>query len=807
VQQDVDIKQMQEPQVTQLDFSGSKTLAFSLALLCSLFIIYGSWLPFTLSGADLTQAWQQFLQLWQQESTSFSGVDFGTNILLTIPLAFFAAAWLQQLKPLTLRYPVIVLYCLLLAFVVELGQLMFSGRVASPYDVLAQGIGAVLGLLLWHQAGQIIWPLLSQLTDEVSSGSVWYRLAVLYAVVFFVYNVLPLDLTLNPEGIYDKWKAGKILLLPFQYKDGPWFEISYAVISDVAVWLPLAYFVLRASKTRQPAVLYVGLYSVFTEVVQLFVMSRTTDIGDVIYALLAVLLLKIFKVKRQEHHTQSQSGTRPQIAATLAYSQISSSEHKSQNLVMSHSLPALLLFWVFWTVVLLLLFWYPFDFSTSHVKAKVTFDQWFTLPFIELFRDSVLSAVTTMLQKCVLFAPLGWLLARLRLQLSTFWLALVALLVTAQLVLIEVGQIFLVGKVSNLTDVLIGIIAVVSAFIISRQFEPADKTSHPSAISVDKGADRSADESAAVTEQVVCTNNATITKPAVGELQLYLSAVIKFVLTVIAFVYLSEQNFVPYNLREFLGQGSLVQSVLVAGALFFCFSFWSIWFSQRPKTRPILLLLLLFLHSQVFFWWLYLTVPLEVLQDFVGASHWQSLQALDMALRFSALLLIVQLPLLLNAMLSFGAKRTLLPLWIILLPFAFLLWHLVVVVFAITDNITELMAEGGGWLSSILLWLWLQGVFLCSHWLGSLVRDFQPKMVFIRLLLISVFVYTSFALISLALEASIYKYGNTFSALQFLLSPDRDNYVPTQQLAVSYYLAVCAFIFALSWFSRIDEKK
>jgi hypothetical protein len=200
-------------------------------------------------------------------------------------------------------------------------------------------------------------------------------------------------------------------------------------------------------------------------------------------------------------------------------------------------------------------------------------------------------------------------------------------------------------------------------------------------------------------------------------------------------------------------------------------------------------------------------VPLEVLQDFVGASHWQSLPALDMALRFSALMLIVQLPLLLNAILSFATKRTLLPLWIILLPLAFLLWHLVVVVFAITDNITELLAGGGSWLSSLLLWLWLQGLFLCSHWLSSLVRNFQLKAMFIRLLLIGVYVYSSFAVISMALEAHIYKYEKTFSALQFLLSPDRNNYVPSHQLALSYYLAVAAFIFALSWFSRIDEQK
>lgn len=779
--------------MTDIDFSGSKTLAFVLTLMCSLFIVYGSWLPFASSGVEFSTALPQFLQLWQQPATSFSRVDFGTNILLAIPLAFFACAWLQKLPALLIRYPAIVFYCLLLAFIVELGQIMFSGRVASPYDVIAQGIGGLFGILLWHQAGRTVWPLLNNLGQEVMRGSVWYRLAVLYAVVFFVYNVLPLDLTLNPEGIYDKWKAGKILLLPFQYKDGPWFETFYAVLSDFVVWLPLSYFVLRATHSRQSAALYICLYSLVTEFVQLIVMSRTTDSSDVIYAVAAVLLLKLLQVERQQHQAQPQQQT--------AFNREGSA--KRAEPVMLHSVFGLLLCWALWTLVLLLLFWYPFDFSASHVKAKLTFEQWFTLPFIELFRDSVLGAVTTMLQKCVLFAPLGWLLARLRLHLNSFWLALIALLVVAQIVLIEVGQIFLVDKVSNLTDVLIGVGAVVLAFVVSRQFDPADPTFPQAGRIANKDAGKA---EAAATVQAASTSNSNTTTPVLGKLQPYLAAAIKFVLTVIAFIFVAEQNFVPYNVRELLGQGSIVQAVLVAGALFFCFSFWSIWFSRHHKPQPMLLLLLLFLHSQVFFWWLYLAVPLEVLQDVVGASHWQSLAALDMALRFSALMLIVQLPLLLNAILSFGSKRTWLPLWIVLLPFAFLLWHLVVVVFAITDNITELMAEGGSWLSSLLLWLWLQGLLLCSHWLGSLVRDFQPKVVFSRLLLITIYVYSSFALLSLALEAHIYKYEKTFSALQFLLSPDRNSYVPTQQLAVNYYLVVAVIIFAFCWFGRIKDK-
>lgn len=786
--------------MSDFDFVKSKPLAVILTLLCALFIVYGSWLPFQLSGSTFESAW---LQLSQQQDTSFSKVDFGTNVLLAIPLAFFAAAWLYPLPAWLIRYPLILLGCLLLALVVELGQLLLVGRVASPYDVIAQGLGAVLGLLLWQHSGRTFWPLLCNLGQEVGRGTVWFKLALFYGLIFFIYNVLPLDLTLSPEGVYDKWKAGKIALVPFQYKDAPGFQTLYSVVSDFLVWLPLSYFVLRASHPRQPAVLYICLYSLLTEFVQFIVLSRVTDSSDVIYALLAVSLLKICQVKRHNPQTlvQQQGGKTAVVAGRdIAVSaQLSAGSQEamlSQTELPQHTmqlkLPSLLACWAAWNLVLLVMFWYPFDFTTAHLNPHITVNSWFSLPFIELFRDSMLEAVTTMLQKVVLFAPLGWLLFMLKTRLHPFWLAVAAVLMLAQLVMIEVGQLFLVGRVSNLTDILIGLAAMAFAFVVSKHFY--FDASQVASIANHK------------TDQATQTNPATSNRVKPAQLRFFIVGGVKFILTVIFFIALSQQSFVPYNLRELLGQGAVGQAVLVTIALFFCFSFWSFWLRSFPSSRLIHLLPLLFLHSQVFFWLLYFAVPLEVLQDVVGASHWQSLPELDMALRFSALLLILQLPLLLNAILVGGAKRKLLPFWIILLPVALIVWHGVVVIFAITDNITELLADGGSWLSSIFLWLWLHVLLLCSHWLGTLISDFKLKVVAFRLSLILVCTYSSFGLLSLALESNIYKYGKTFSALQFLLSPDRDSYLSIQQLQFNYYAVVIAFVIAVNWCDRTETK-
>lgn len=785
--------------VTKSNLTTSTPLALSLSLLCSLFIVYGSWLPFQPSEESFETAIKTFLQLWQQPSTAISRIDFATNILLAVPLAFFASALLAHLRLSVMRYLLVLSYCLLLAFVVEFGQLMFNGRVSSPYDVIAQGIGAVLGILLWRYSGYTFWPLFCNLAQEVSRGSVWLRLALLYGLIFFIYNVLPLDITLNPEGIYDKWKAGRILLVPFHYKDAPGAETFYAVVSDFFVWIPLSFFVLRASNAHQPAVLYIFLYSLMTELVQLIVISRVTDSSDVIYALLAVLMLKICKVPRRQIRCLQHSAIVQNKVMGSDKTLFDETEAGLliQRMMLNHavapmnwlSLPLLLCYWSGWSLVLLLIFWYPFDFSTAHLNVQLTFIQWFSLPFAELFRDSVLEAVTTVIQKLVLFAPLGWLLFMLKTQTNRFLFAVTTLVMLGQLVFIEVGQIFLVGRVSNLTDVLIGFVAVVLAFVLSQQ------VGHAKTI-VASLSEPEFSTTATGVRAILTTRGSVVFSFA----RRSFSGSMKFVVTVMTLLFLAEQSFVPYNLRELLGQGDVGQAVLVSVALFVCFSFWALWFKRFQKTQLLQLLALLFLHSQLFFWLLFFSVPLEVLQDVVGASNWQFLPIIDMALRFSAFLLILQLPLLFNAIMISGAKRRLLPLWIVILPAALILWHLVVVVFAVTDNITELLAGGGSWISTFFVWLWLYIILLCNHWLGTLSNNFKVKHVVLKLLLSVLCLYSSYELLTAGLEQNIYKYGNSFSAMQFLLSPDRNSYLLHSEIENVYYFFILAFLVCIHWF-------
>jgi len=57
----------------------------------------------------------------------------------------------------------------------------------------------------------------------------------------------------------------------------------------------------------------------------------------------------------------------------------------------------------------------------------------------------------------------------------------------------------------------------------------------------------------------------------------------------------------------------------------------------------------------------------------------------------------------------------------------------------------------------------------------------------------------SYGLLALGMETNVLKYGQRFSALQFLLSTDRTHLVSGMELAMRYGLAFCAGLLALAF--------
>lgn len=175
------------------------------------FLFYVSLVPFEYSSGTLAAAWSKAFEQPGSLLPAFSEADFVANILLGIPLGLLLIASFPQRRRPALQ-AVLGAAALLLAVVASLGleffQLPLHTRIASWYDVLAQGAGALGGIILWT----VLRPSISGLLDPVQftpRASGVHVLLLAYLLFLFLSNLLPLDFSLSPAEIFSKWEQGQ----------------------------------------------------------------------------------------------------------------------------------------------------------------------------------------------------------------------------------------------------------------------------------------------------------------------------------------------------------------------------------------------------------------------------------------------------------------------------------------------------------------------------------------------------------------------------------------------------------------------
>lgn len=188
---------------------------------------------------------------------------------------------------------------------------------------------------------------------------------------------------------------------------------------------------------------------------------------------------------------------------------------------------------------------------------------------------------------------------------------------------------------------------------------------------------------------------------------------------------------------------------------------------------------------------LHAAVPTEAMHDIVGSPILNWPWHFEEAMRFVVLVLpIVTTQTVLAFVFANSRMQTLSNIQGVLpLVISFAISHVLVVVMASTDNLVELMRDGGNVRSSICLGLWLLVTFgsvhfAARHLLRSTVQT-QLCAVFGMLLSIPV----GLALLDAALVPSLRKYQYEHSALQFLLSPSRDHLIGETAIIVRYVAA------------------
>lgn len=410
------------------------TLA-ALAAVFAAFSAYGSFVPLDFKRVALADAIDAFARTPLVPLARASRSDFITNVLLFVPIGFFMLGALGGLgrQAYWLFVPVVAA-CLGLSVAIEFGQIFVSGRTPSWNDVLAETIGGSTGAALWIAARSRAVGWSAGLMRRDSRQSVLSSLLGAYVALWLLLGVLPLDFTIRPQELAEKFRAGRIVLQPF---GGP------ATLTDnigiVLMALPVGAFgVLLGAGRRSEwplafGMLFGGLAASGLELVQVLAVSRTADVTDVVMNLLGIAAGALLVSRSLDRPIQTSGGFRLWPLAALSI----------------------------WCLVLIVRHWTPFDFVATGDFVRSRAPIMFRVPFHSYYWGMPLTSLAEAITKLLLAVPVGvflqltWMPETAR---ARFWQAVAILLMSAGIFLaLEAGQLLLPSRVPDQTDVYLGV--------------------------------------------------------------------------------------------------------------------------------------------------------------------------------------------------------------------------------------------------------------------------------------------------------------------------------------------------------------
>lgn len=771
------------------------------ALAYTLFPIYGSLIPFVWRAMPWGDAITTFMALLQGPLSLASRADFAANVLLAIPLATLWQAALvggraRGLGAAQLFCAVWVwLACTALALGLEFSQLFFSGRLPTLSDCVAQSIGALLGIFLWGSIPPSFW------LSDGSQRARWKQLTALYLGGMSLYAVMPLDLTVSLSELAGKFSAGMVRLLPFAgFWDQPLMALIDALL-DVAIWVGATLLAMKAQSRPAASTLW-GLlaWAVLIEFAQLLVLSRVVDATDIVTAAFGIAL-----------------GAR--LSSLSSFVGTHAANHDSSAAIW-HKRAVVPLVLVTFGLVLRA---YPFDFVTEAALLRQRLQQVSWIPFATYTANGELYLVTNLLRRFFLFVAIGiaveWTLLATPLR-HAWRTLLVATFCAAAALIMTVMQLLLPQGYFDLGDVLLAAVCGAVAASVTRRFAKGfvDTKIAPVA-SAAPGLESSLHSARPRAAGLSRARRTRVDLPSVlsqvPPIRLRLCFGLAMVLLPLVLMALAYSPAVPYNARELLTSGGWPWPVFtITPALLGLLGVAAIVvpLAGGAATRRFgQTTACLFFLPMVISCLIYLGVDLESVHDVVGSPVWGGWAAGEVMLRLAVLLLGVcwsfSVGVALSGVATSSSQKVLASVrmllhgvWIV--P----LWHAVVVVWAGTDNLTELMAGGGSPAAS--LGLLTYGALLgwtASEGVRAVAANQSTRWFAFGLLLI-LSAALGYGLAHLATEPTLMKYNKVFSALQFLLSTDRNHYAKESELLfrfgavhVAAVIMACMSMLAVQW--------
>ena len=422
------------------------------AALTAAFAAYISLVPFNFTwppDATLADAFHRLLETGLVSRSNFAG-----NVLLFCPFGFFGAGAMFSAPRRTAAHvlgaAVLVALSVALSFAIEFVQVFLPGRTPSLADVTAQTAGMLIGLAGWLLVSRDIHRWAGRRGSDRGHDALHLALMV-FAAGRVVAMLLPLDVTLDLGVLAEKYRNGLIVLNPSQSQNLSWDGLP-AAVADLLLSLPIGALAClwgkpQGHRRRAGPALLVGWAIVgFVEAAQVFVMSRTADVGDWLVNAIGVA----GGVWLTGRFLPAQS--RP-ASATASWIPIG-------------ALAVSLAFYVLYN-------WSPFDFQLSGEFIRPRVPMILQAPFYGYYQSPEIKAVNDLLLKIALGVPigltLGWSIGVSGAAYRRVVVAIASVVIAVFFAVVEAGQILLPTRYPDSTDILLGLTGVlVGAWMVRR---------------------------------------------------------------------------------------------------------------------------------------------------------------------------------------------------------------------------------------------------------------------------------------------------------------------------------------------------
>jgi glycopeptide antibiotics resistance protein len=406
------------------------------------FAAYISFVPFNFSALERAQLFASVrtaLTLGVESRTNFLA-----NIILFVPVGFFGAGALGfEARPLLgsgLRGALLVAGMLASSAAIEAIQIFLPGRTAAGSDVLAQLLGGAIGIALWLYAGREAAAWLGGRSEEKARGTIVVLLQIIVGALTLA-ALLPLDVTSSASTLAAKLREGRIVLVPFAQHSID-SGLAQELIYDALFSMPFGALALvgwntarsRCRITRAILMAVVAIGGI--EVCQVFIVSRTADVTDILTGAVGAVAGVLLAVRLSDATPIAGEAGRRGPAWALAGLAAALAMYALTNLS-------------------------PFDFAVTTGMLRERWPALLGVPFYTYYVNPEFQAFGTLVGKLVVAVPVGLFIKLALPQRSQSFrrsqIVVAASALTAFFLGVEVGQIFLPSRFPDISDVIIGL--------------------------------------------------------------------------------------------------------------------------------------------------------------------------------------------------------------------------------------------------------------------------------------------------------------------------------------------------------------